>query len=102
MMYHKIIAQKFWRKQAFTPGNSAKLCDTLGNSKVKNQDQWKFHLELLYLEHPCQEFPGALKIPLPFLWWGNTLKLFLQSITLEIPCPTPFCYFSGMAHFGKD
>ena len=35
---------KFRRKQTFTPGNSAKLCATLGNSKFKNQDPGKFHI----------------------------------------------------------
>ena len=35
---------KFRRKQTFTPGNSAKLCATLGNSRFKNQDPGKFHI----------------------------------------------------------
>ena len=64
MVYHMIINHRHSRENelAFTTVSSAKLCDTLGNSKVKNQDPWKFHLELLYLENP-------LEIPHHF-WWG--------------------------------
>ena len=54
MVYHMIINHRNSGENelAFTPVSSAKLCDTLGNSKVKNQDPWKFHLELLYLDNP--------------------------------------------------
>ena len=41
------------KNQAFTPGNSAKLCGNpwLGNFKVKNQDPWKFNI-IAFVEHP--------------------------------------------------
>ena len=42
-LYLSFYPQNFWRKQAFTTGNSAKLCDTSCNSKIKNQGPWKFH-----------------------------------------------------------
>ena len=43
----------FQRKQAFTPANSAKSCDTpLGKSKVKNQGPWKFHIVFFFSINP--------------------------------------------------
>ena len=38
-LYHK----KLQRKQVFTPGNSAKLCDTLRKFQGQTQDPWKLH-----------------------------------------------------------
>ena len=54
MVYHMIINHRNSGENeiAFTTVSSANMCDTLGNSKVKNQDPGKFHLELLYLENP--------------------------------------------------
>ena len=89
--------QAFQRKQAFTPANSAKFCDTpLGKSKVKNQGPWKFHIvffsinpristsflidpwnfHMLFLQY-CWKFHSMTKIAkydkrfllmLPFYW----------------------------------
>ena len=35
---------KFQAKQSFTPGKSKNFFRSLGNSKAKNQDPWKFHI----------------------------------------------------------
>ena len=91
--YHDVSydhwSQKFWRKQAFTLGNSAKLYDTLGNSMVKNQDPWKFHLELLYLEHPWKFhffLLGCMYVP-------KTTFCFFNTITLDGNSMSPPLFF---------
>ena len=77
----------FWRKQAFTPGNSAKMCGTpwksQGNPKVKNQDPipHEFSLEIHLFFNWLQEFPHVLHYswklhfvnhPLPvYVTWGS-------------------------------
>ena len=42
--YNFIYPWKFWTKQSFFQGNSAKLCYTYCKSKTKNQDHWKLHM----------------------------------------------------------
>ena len=41
--YNFIYPWKFWTKQSFFQGNSAKLCYTLWK-KAKNEDHWKLHM----------------------------------------------------------
>ena len=77
-----LYPKKFQRKQAFTPGNSAKLCDTPRKFQVQKPrpletiwfflvHSWKFHF---FLDWPL-EFPHVLS-------W----------IPLEIPCPGRPCF----------
>ena len=81
---------KFLRKEAFTPGNSVKLYDTLWKFHgQKNQDSWKFPM-IFFLNDPWK-FHFLYNWPLKF---PHTFS----SIPAEIPCPHPtYLGFSGIA-----
>ena len=54
---------KFKTKKAFTTGNSAKLCDTPGNSKVENQDLWKIYMNFSPSSLETTSFSWPLEFP---------------------------------------
>ena len=61
-----------------------KIVTHFGNSKVKNEDPWKFHMNFSWI---------PLEIPLPFLFTTRISAFFLQY-------PWKFHLdFSGIAHF---
>ena len=69
---------KFQRKQAFTPGNSPKFCNTPWKFQSQKPRPMEIPLEF-FLEHPwkfCYFFHWPLEFP-----------HFLSSVPLGIPCP---------------
>ena len=78
-----LYPKKFQKKQAGTPGNIAKLCES----------PWIFHGEKprpveitpFFLVHPWK-FHFVFNLPLQF-------PHVLSSISLEIPCPQPLLLF---------
>ena len=85
-----LYPKKFQRKKAFTPGNSANLCDTpLEIPKWKTKTHG--NSALVFLEHPWSLLLFFFR-PLEFL------RFFFK--TLEVPCPQlpPIVWiFSGIA-----
>ena len=84
------LPQEVLEKKAFTL-ETLQVCVThLGNSKVKNQDPWKFRNNNLicilgFLEHPWN-------FHCFFNWTLEFLRVF-SSRSQEVPCPHVFIFF---------
>ena len=103
------LPKKFYRKQAFTPGNSAKLCDTLWKFQDQKPKPMEIHnfsltpLEITFLFKlipgisACSFFntPGnsmSLTCPCQNFSWNNPLHVKNQQRTCS-SIPDPFLRF---------
>ena len=75
MWYHNVLCTQLACTHP-CPGDSAKLCYILRNSKAKNQDLWKFC-------RPNEVFLSSTPLEIPLLFWWiistpGSCRLFLQ------------------------
>ena len=87
-----LYPKKVQRKQAFTPGNSAKLCDT----------PWKFQGPKPRPGHGNHTFFSCTPLEiLLFFNWPLEFPNVLSSVPLEIPCLQPPALFGFSGSLGQ-